>query len=96
MEIVQGWHRLQRDDRIEQFLTAIHTAEILPMSLAIAELAGRILGDLQRSGQPIGIADSVIAATAIEHNLTLVTGNQIYYQRIQTLNYDLEITNWRL
>lgn len=35
------------------------------MNFAIAELAGRILGDLQRPGQPIGIADSVIAATAL-------------------------------
>jgi tRNA(fMet)-specific endonuclease VapC len=95
MEIVQGWHRLQRDDRITQFLAMINTAEVLPMNIAISELAGRIFGDLQRMGQPIGVADTVIAATAIENNLTLITGNQAHYQRIQALNYTLVIENWR-
>ncbi len=95
MEIVQGWHRLQRDDRISQFLDTIDTAEVLPMTIEVAELAGRMFGDLQRNGQPIGVADTVIAATAIENNLVLVTGNQAHYQRIQALNYDLIIDNWR-
>ena len=34
-----------------------------------AELAGRIAGDLERTGQLIGTADTIIAAIAIEHGL---------------------------
>jgi len=60
-----------------------------------AELAGRICGDLERIGQPIGLADSMIAATALQYNLTLVTGNLSHYQRIQAIGYELQLDNWR-
>jgi tRNA(fMet)-specific endonuclease VapC len=86
---------LQRHDRLEQFSSMIDTAEILFMDLAIAKLAGRIEADLQRTGQPIGIADTIIAATAIAHDLVLVTGNQAHYQRLPPLGYNLHLDNWR-
>ena len=94
-EVVKGWHKLQREDRIEQFLSAITKAEVLPVNTSIAELAGRISGDLERTGQPIGLADSIIAATAIHYDLTLVTGNLSHYQRIEMLGYRLKLDNWR-
>jgi len=51
----------------------------------------------QRSarGQPIGTADPMIAAIAIEHGLQLVTGNTAHFQRIQRLGYPLTLANWR-
>jgi len=45
------------------------------LDVAAAELAGRITGDLDRIGQPIGRADPMIAAIAIDQGLELVTGN---------------------
>jgi len=60
-----------------------------------AETAGKIYADLERTGQPIGRADPMIAAIAIQHNLTLVSGNTDHYQRIQNLGYSLKIENWR-
>lgn len=87
MEIVRGWHRLQRNDRIQRFLSTLPTAEVLVVDTPVAVLAGRIYADLQRSGQLIGVADSIIAATALQNDLTLVTGNQAHYQRIQSLGY---------
>lgn len=95
-EVVKGWHKLQREDRIQQFLRDIAQAEVLPMNTHIAELAGRIYGDLERTGQPIGLADSIIAATAVHHDLILVTGNLSHYQRIQQLGYSLKLDNWRI
>jgi len=62
---------------------------------AAAELAGRIAGDLDRTGQPIGRADPMIAAIALEKGLDLVTGNTAHYQRIQQLVYSLTLVNWR-
>ena len=53
------------------------------------ELAGRISGDLDRTGQTIGKADPMIAAIALQHGLELVTGNSSHYQRIQQLGYPL-------
>ena len=96
MEIVKGFHKLQRDDRIEQFLAGLPTVEVLTLDLRSAELAGRIYADLERTGQPIGRADPMTAALAIcQHGLTLVTGNISHYQRVQALNYQLTLENWR-
>ncbi|PSB35753.1 PIN domain-containing protein [Stenomitos frigidus] len=73
MEIVRGWHRLQRDDRIQRFLATLPTAEVLAVDTSVATLAGRLYADLQCSGQLIGVADSIIAATALQNDITLVT-----------------------
>ena len=95
IEVVKGWQKRQREDRVQEFLAEIANVEVLPIELSIGELAGRICGDLERTGQPIGIADSIIAATAIHHDLILVTGNISHYQRIQALGYSLKLDNWR-
>jgi tRNA(fMet)-specific endonuclease VapC len=96
MEIVRGWHRLQREDRVQRFLAALQTTEILSVDSSTAELAGRIYADLQRTGQLIGVADSIITATAIQHDLVLVTGNQSHYQRVQSQGYNSKLDNWRV
>ena len=94
-EIVKGWHKRQREDRIQQFLAALTDVEVLMLDLASAELAGRIYADLERTGQPIGLADAMIAAIALQQNLTLATGNLSHYQRLQPLSYSLKLDNWR-
>ena len=58
-------------------------------------MAGRLYADLERTGQPIGLADAIIAAIAIQQDLTLVSGNLSHYQRIQALGYSLKLDNWR-
>lgn len=95
LEIVKGWHKRQREDKIQQFFAQIAVAEVLTLQLSDAELAGRIYADLERTGQPIGLADAIIAAITIQQNLTLVSGNLSHYQRIQTLGYNLKLDNWR-
>jgi predicted nucleic acid-binding protein len=37
----------------------------------------------------------MIAAIALQHGLTLITGNTTHYERIRTLGYALNIANWR-
>jgi tRNA(fMet)-specific endonuclease VapC len=95
MEVVRGFQKKKSTRRLQQFLTAIASEEILPFDQASAELAGRIAGDLDRTGQPIGRADPMIAAIALEHGLELVTGNISHYQRIQLIGYPLTLLNWR-
>jgi tRNA(fMet)-specific endonuclease VapC len=96
MEVVKGFHQVGRADALEKFLTSIKSNNVLPFDQPCAELAGRIYGDLDRTGQTVGRADPMIAAIAIHHNLTLVTGNVDHYQRIQTLGYLLKLENWRI
>ena len=72
MEIVKGFHKLQREDRIQRFRSIVSTDEVLLLDAPVAELAGRIYADLERTGQPIGWADPIIAACALHHTLILV------------------------
>ena len=95
-EIVKGFHRLGREDRIQRFLDNLSDLEILPLDAQGAQLAGRIYADLERAGQPIGRADPMIAAIAVQHDLTLATGNTAHYQRVADLGYPLKLDNWRV
>jgi tRNA(fMet)-specific endonuclease VapC len=96
MEIVQGFQRVQNARRLQGFLTAVAFEDVLLFDEASAELAGRIAGDLDRVGRPIGRCDPMIAAIAITHRLELVTGNTTHYQRVQQLGYPLTLANWRV
>ena len=96
MEVVKGIHKAGQPASLQRFLTALHSSEILVFDVAAAEIAGRIYGDLERAGQPIGRADVMIAAIALTHNLTLVTGNLRHYERIREVGYsELALGNWR-
>ena len=94
-EMVMGWHKIQDDRRIRDLLTFFERHDILPVGLDEATVAGRIIGDLARLGIPIGPMDPFIAATAIVHNLSLVTGNTKHFNRIIELGYPLELQNCR-
>ena len=48
---------------------------ILPITQAVAERWGVLDGERQLAGKPLNIADGLIAATALEDGLTLVTRN---------------------
>lgn len=96
LEIVKGLHKVRREERIQQFLQGLVQVEVLALDARSGELAGRISADLERSGQPIGRADPMVAAIALQHGLTLVTGNTAHYERVKALGYALDIENWRV
>jgi predicted nucleic acid-binding protein len=95
MEIVYGLQRVQNARRLQIFLTTVLLEEVFCFEQSTAELAGRIAGDLDRTGQTIGNVDPMIAAAALQHGLDLVTGNTAHYQRIQQFGYPLTLVNWR-
>ncbi len=95
LEIIKGFHKVGREAKVRTFLSAISSAEILTLDMKSAETAGRIYADLERTGQPIGRADPIIAAIALENGRSLVTGNVEHYKRIQNLGYPLKIVNWK-
>jgi predicted nucleic acid-binding protein len=57
----------------EEFLAA--DCEVLPVTIGIAKRSGEIRGQLQARGQTWSFVDMIIASTAQEHHLTLVTRN---------------------
>lgn len=95
MEVVRGFQAKQSAARLQRFLASIVSEEVLLLDQSAAEPAGRIAGDLDRIGQPIGKADPMIAAIALTHGLDVVTGNTAHYQRVQRLGHPLNLVNWR-
>jgi tRNA(fMet)-specific endonuclease VapC len=65
-----------------QFLRAV---DVLPLTRPIMRRFARLRGDLRRRGQLIGDPDVLIAATALHHHLTLITGNRAHFERIPEL-----------
>ena len=96
MEVVRGLQKKQATRQLQTFLTNIASEEVLPFDQGEAELAGRIEGELERVGRPVGRADPMIAAIALQNGLELVTGNTTHYQRIQQIGYPLVLHNWRM
>ena len=95
LEVVAGWQRLQREDRVQEFLGRLPEFEVLLFDADAAVQAGRIEGDLTRLGRTVGRADSMIAAIAASRALPLVTGNTAHYSRIRDLGVSLKLADWR-
>ena len=95
LEVVAGWHRLQREDRVQELVARLPDFEVLPFDAEAAVQAGRIEGDLIRLGKVVGRADSMIAAIAAAKGLPLVTGNTDHYTRIRDLGLPLVLSDWR-
>jgi tRNA(fMet)-specific endonuclease VapC len=58
---------------------------VLPPNRSIMRRFALIRGDLRRRGLIIGDPDILIAATALHHDLTLVTRNRAHFERIPDL-----------
>lgn len=97
-ELVDGFCRLQLESHIIGLMQRIRAEnhEIVPLGIEAAVLAGRVFGDLHRTGQPIGRADPFIAAIAIESGIPLITGNTKHFERIHALGYPLRLETWRV
>ena len=59
-------------DWLETELPAFFTGRILPVDAQVADRWGRLLG---AAGRPLPAIDSLLAATALAHDLILVTRN---------------------
>ena len=58
---------------------------VLPYDVAVAEVCGSLSAQLEEAGQSLADADLQIAATAVYHNLELVSGNLRHFLRIPQL-----------
>ena len=64
--------------------------DILSVDFSIAETFGMLKSALESQGTPLDDFDLVIAASALAHNLTLVTNNEKHFRRVEGLRLD----NW--
>ncbi|CAN5385941.1 type II toxin-antitoxin system VapC family toxin [soil metagenome] len=82
-EILKGIHTLppgKRRDELELWLDSDLPHQfrnrILPIDEPIARIWGRLSGEGRRAGRPLPIVDGLLLATAMHHDLTLVTRNE--------------------
>jgi predicted nucleic acid-binding protein len=68
---------------------------VLPYNESIARIYGEISASLAAAGQMFATSDLQIAATALHHGLTLVTGNLRHFSRIAGLDISRALADAR-
>jgi predicted nucleic acid-binding protein len=68
--------RARLEASLERHMAHLFLGRVLPVTQAIAARWGRLSGMRQTVGRPLGAPDGMIAATALEHGLTVVTRNR--------------------
>jgi toxin FitB len=66
-------------DWLDIDVRAWFAGRILPVTEVIAERWGQLAAAAQKQGVTLAVVDGVIAATALEHDLTLVTRNTRHF-----------------
>lgn len=89
-EILRGLISKGATKQLAAFDTLCSLSRILPLNDSIIFKAAKIYADLHRRGELIGDADILIAATAIEYGLVVVSNNKTHFCRIP----DLQLENW--
>lgn len=84
-EILRGLKSKQAARQIAIFENKCNKSYVYPVTDEIVVRASDIYAHLHQKGLLISDADILIAATAITHNLTLVTGNVDHFNRIPNL-----------
>ncbi|MGA2117244.1 MAG: type II toxin-antitoxin system VapC family toxin [Bryobacteraceae bacterium] len=70
-----GKRRKQLEQWFEQYLLPLFADRILPVTRGVANRWGVLDGECQLRGTRLGTGDGMIAATALEHDLIVVTRN---------------------
>jgi predicted nucleic acid-binding protein len=70
-----GTRRAELETWMETDLSLLFFGRILPVTRSVAERWGVLEAQRQLAGRPLNVPDGQIAATALEHNLTVVTRN---------------------
>lgn len=77
---LEPWLRRDLPDRF--------AGRILAIDAPVAAIWGRLCGAAERAGAPLPVIDSLIAATALHHGLTVVTRNTRDLERCSAACFD--------
>ena len=73
----------QSDRELRGFLSPI---EVLAVDEAVCRIFAKERGRLRATGRPVGDLDLLIGATAIRHNLTILSNNRRHFERLEGLS----------
>jgi tRNA(fMet)-specific endonuclease VapC len=91
MELYYGAHKSKKiAGNLAKIRTLEQSIEVLPVGHESAETYGMLKAQLEKQGSRLDDFDLIIAASALAHNLTLVTNNTDHFKRIE----GLKLANW--
>jgi predicted nucleic acid-binding protein len=73
--LAQGKLRTRLETWLEVELQFRFSGRILPIDVGVADRWGLLEADAKRKGKPLSTIEGLLAATAVHHNLTIVTRN---------------------
>jgi len=89
-ELLRGLKELGSPRRLAAFEDLIRHLHVRLLTRRVMGIAAVLYVELRRRGEPLEDADILIAATALTHDLILVTDNEQHFQRIA----ELKVENW--
>ena len=89
-ELLVGAYKSGSPEELDHIQWVRRYFNVLPASPAVFDRYARLRATLEKQGMRLDSFDLLIAATALEHNLILVTGNIKHFSRIP----DLKLENW--
>ena len=78
------WSREREDDEPE-FDAFLGEVELVSIDEEVSRIFARERGRLRAAGEMIGDLDLLIGATALRHDLTLLTNNLSHFDRVEGL-----------
>lgn len=88
-ELSSGIQQFVRpDEERSRVLRLVRAYPAYPVEGEDADRAGEIHGSLMAAGTPIGVADALIAATALSRGETLLTRNRKHFARVPGLRIE--------
>lgn len=91
-ELLSGLYYKDAKVQLEKAKLFLNANNIIALNSSTADRAAEIFAKLRKSGVTIGHRDVMIAACAIENEMTLVTNNTKHFKHIDKL----EVDNWML
>jgi tRNA(fMet)-specific endonuclease VapC len=90
-EIIRGLKARRATRQLAAFLKTLGTSTVYAITMPVLLRAADLWANARQGGHPQSDADLIIAATALEHGLTLVTGNTAHFSWIP----GLKPADWR-
>ena len=84
-ELYYGAYRSGRERNIEAVHELKERIEVLRLTENSAEIAGRIVAELESRGERIDFRDALIAGIVIENDVALFTRNVKHFARVEGL-----------
>jgi tRNA(fMet)-specific endonuclease VapC len=87
---LRGLKAIDNPRKLHLFQDFMSLCQIVDIDSDVAEHASDIYDVLRRKGQLVEEADILIAATALVHELILITDNTAHFKRISGITFE----NW--